>query len=743
MKRPSGHSYLDRVRPIIDHAGVFLGYLLISLVLTWPLVLHWQTAVVGGIQPGTVPPDYNPRFLYGGFEDASQNVWNVWWTGWALEHGQNPYWSSMLYYPQGVQMYLQTLNLPSTLAVQPVHALVGPVAAYNVSVLLACALTGYGTFLLVRAFVPGMAIPFLCGALLMAGPFHLMKIQTNQLNLVSMQWLPLFFLALVWLDRQAEHRDDPVHHASYRPQTIAAIARHPTFAVLFAVAMFSLAALTDWYWGLICAIYALLWMGLRLVTTPTYAVLVRRYMWFGAGVLVCLAPVFLGIARVDAADIPAMGNLSTWQGYVAGYSADALGLFFPSVFHPLGGEWARHLLANVSPGYAPDGWYVAAGWVLLACAAWGIWVSWRTHWRLLIIAAVAWVLSLGPSLRVAGVDTGMPLPYAIIQHVPLLGMARRPSHFAAIVFVLAAVFAGIGLHQLRVTLPPRRWAMLLIGVSILAVIELWPPRRDLFHFEQADLFGRIATQPGALADLPMEWMETSRSLRHQMLHQQPIMAGYVARRPVYYTRRYMPHLNWISSMRVEPDIVPLTHDDLAAMQCAYPVRHLLVNKQVTPPERLPELAAVVTALSDGPLPPAFEDERYLWYDVPLYPDHCQPFVYLGAGWHEREYNQTNQWRWARDASDIWLVNPFDQPVTVTLRLNMEAFAAPRPVELWDGEHMLGRWTVARERQFYRVLVRLLPGDTRLQLRTQMAYDAATERDLSVSVREVALEVDYD
>jgi hypothetical protein len=30
-----------------------------------------------------------------------------------------------------------------------------------------------------------------------------MKIQSNQLNLVSMQWIPLFMLALIWLNQSA------------------------------------------------------------------------------------------------------------------------------------------------------------------------------------------------------------------------------------------------------------------------------------------------------------------------------------------------------------------------------------------------------------------------------------------------------------------------------------------------------------------------------------------------------------
>lgn len=736
--------YHDANRPWLQtHLLALLIYLLLSVVLTWPLVVHWNTAVVGGlVAREAASPDYNPRFEYGGFEDAAQNVWNVWWTGRAVEHQQNPFWSPMLYYPQGVQMYLQTLNLPSTLAAQPINYLAGPIAAYNLSVLLACTLTAYGAFLLVRAFVPGTAIPLLCGALFTASPFHMMKIQSNQLNLISMQWLPLYVLALLWLDRVADAQtrrradtDTRIHEGLLH----RCIAASPHRFIGFAVIMFVLAALTDWYWALICAIYTAIWWTISLARSPQRGQLLRRYVAFGVGVLVCLTPVFIGIARMPDDAWPASASFSAWRGYIQGYSADALGMFFPSAFHPLWGANARALLEPVSAGYAPDGWYIAAGWVLLSCAGLGVWWSWREHWRLLVIGAIAWVLSLGPSLRLANIETGLPLPYALLQDVPFLGMARRPSHVAVICIVLAAVFAGIGLQRLSRRWTTRQRAMLVLVVGALAVVELWPPQRRIFTFEQPPVYQRLREAPGVVADLPLEWTETSRSLRNQLVHTQPIMGGYVARRPEYYTRRYIPTLNWITSMQHGPDIVPLTPAALAAMQCYYPVRHVVLRRDLTPAADQQELAAALAAINAGPLQPAFEDYRYVWYELPLFADKCQPFVFLGSGWHAREYNATRQWRWASGSNQIWLVNPFETAIAATVKLDMEAYDTARPVEIWNDTHVLGRWNVARARRPYVFVVRLPPGVSQLELRAPALFDDQTRRHLSVSVSEVAIQ----
>ena len=63
--------------------------------------------------------------------DGWQNVWSLWWVQHALSHGENPFFTSMLFYPVGVSLYLQTLNITNGLLTLPVQLLAGPIAAYN------------------------------------------------------------------------------------------------------------------------------------------------------------------------------------------------------------------------------------------------------------------------------------------------------------------------------------------------------------------------------------------------------------------------------------------------------------------------------------------------------------------------------------------------------------------------------------------------------------------------------------
>src|SRR5687768_1234026 len=73
------------------HLLVLAGYTLLSLVLTYPLVTTLGTEVIGG-------------------GDVWQHIWNLWWVKEALVEGPtNPYFTDLLYYPDGVGLYFHTL----------------------------------------------------------------------------------------------------------------------------------------------------------------------------------------------------------------------------------------------------------------------------------------------------------------------------------------------------------------------------------------------------------------------------------------------------------------------------------------------------------------------------------------------------------------------------------------------------------------------------------------------------------
>lgn len=674
-----------------------------AVVLTWPMVTGFSTAV--GSARAVL------GYLYSSPEDAIQHTWNVWWVHQALTTGQNPYWTDMLFYPDGVQMYVQILGLLNVLLTMPVTHLFGPVAGFNTGILIAMAASGYAGFLLARLFTPRLSIALICGLLLTASPFHMLKMQIHQHNLISMHWLTLYLIALIYLERAPSW------------QTIAAT------IVTALLALFS-----DWYWFLIALICTPAWAAAALARSTQPARLLRAFLSIAAGISLGLLPMLTGIAlSADRLpDVASRGPL--WFDYIKGFSADALGLFGPNLLHPIWGERLWSLARPAQARYAIDGWYVAAGWVLLACAAIGLPELWRRQRPLVVMGAAAWIFSLGPELRVAGYQTGIPMPYALIQNLPLLQIARRPALFTAVVLLVAVAAAALGIQRLVERAPASRRSLVIGGVALLAAIDLAPPstaQRQLMPLEPPALMREIAARPGAVADLPFTWTEDGRSLLNQIGHGQPIIGGYLARMPSYPSLNQVPLLGNIARMRNSQDIVPLDTDALRAMQCAYPLRHVLLYLPEVRPEQQEAIADITATLAGAPVTPTQAGD-YLWYELPLVAPPCAPFASLGKGWDKLEHNAENSWRWMADQSIVTLVNPGREALRVRLDMRLTAFEEPRQIDLLVEDTPYFSWAVAaNQTRSYTVMLTLKPGANELRLRAPASPDPTSPRMLSI------------
>jgi hypothetical protein len=532
---------VSRVRAVAIDLLTLACYLALALLVTWPLALRFNVEMFGGITGAS------GRFRFAGDEEAGLHLWHLWWVSEALLHGRNPFWTDLLFYPDGVQLYVQTLSAPNAVIALPVYLLAGPVAAFNTVVLLGFALTGFGVYLLARQYARGWWGSLLCGALVTLGPFHLGQLQNSHNNLFSMQWIPLYIHALTLLDE-----------------------RGGRWRIGYAAGMATLVVLSDWYWASVCGVLTIVWVIARLALVRERWALARRYALFAASASLALSPFWAGmIASRTFLSVGHGARDVIWEAYVRYSSADLFGLFFPNVYHPLWGVQVERMLRPIAEPFAPSVWYVAAGWTLTALALIGVWLSWRRAFHLLFVGVCLWVLALGPTLWIFGRDSGIPMPYALLDRLPLFGAARKPALFAAPVLVILSVLAALGLEALRQRLPSAWRVAPVVVAALLGTFELWlPPGRVFLPLERPAVYEQIAARPGAVADLPLDVLETSRTLRNQMVHGQPIVGGFIARRPAYPSFD-IPLIRAIGTMRELPDddVVPLRQSDLMAMQC--------------------------------------------------------------------------------------------------------------------------------------------------------------------------------
>lgn len=113
-------------------------YGIVSLVTTWPLVLHFTTAIPRGTErEGTVP-------LF--------DLWALWWVADRAAHGFTNYWNAPIFYPnQGVTTYSEPLPFLGVLAA-PLWWIDTPLPViYNVVFLTILILNGVFAYRLARA----------------------------------------------------------------------------------------------------------------------------------------------------------------------------------------------------------------------------------------------------------------------------------------------------------------------------------------------------------------------------------------------------------------------------------------------------------------------------------------------------------------------------------------------------------------------------------------------------------------
>jgi hypothetical protein len=677
------------------HISVLVLYLIIGCVLTYPLISEFGTAVYGGPIARA---------------DAWQNVWAGWWSSYALTNGLNPFYTPMLYAPQGTSLVLQTLNLPNGLMSFPVQLLFGPVAGYNFAVLLGFMLSGYTAFLLVHRISQDWLASAVAGAVFTALPFHVAKFYDGQLEHVSLQWLPLYALALLLVMEQITWK-----------------------RVLLWFLALALVSYTSWYYTFFCVAYtgvSLIWLawGERRLKDAIIVGLI-----YSAITVIVVLPALWTVLQSNDAMRPA----AHWIEQARESSADLVEFFLPSALHPWWGEPIQRL----QEGYHPNntGWLIAPGYAALIVALYGAIREWRSARLWILLLASMSILALGGSLKVAGYDTGIPLPYRLFEVVPGANLGRRPSHFAALAYIPLVVLIGLALRDWRQKLPAK-YPLLVVIFAIVAAIEYTPRPKERTALDVSPTYESLYGEDGTIFDVPANAAgldDLSDTLKHQMVHYRPIMGGYVSRRPDYWLN-LAPGIRQLWRLRCAED--PISDPTPQALNAFnyYGVRTIVLD---TTNLSVSKADCGTQLLTDwGLVARPSTDPSVIAYDVPL--QEASSFTYLSEGWHLPDSTK-DLWRWMGARGNLIVVNATDHATTMMLQFTLESYRIPRTVQVISNEQILGEFTVTPgQARVYRLPIESKPGDQLLSLHTDAEPDPApdAERLISIAISQVELTV---
>ncbi len=524
----------SRHAPIKSYAGILSLSLLITLLMTYPLVAHPGSIILG-------PPGDNFEYLY-----------KMWWFKDALlAKGIAPFFIPGVFAPFGYPLALSETTLSNMLIGFPLTILFGEVLSYNAVMVASFVLSAFTGYLLGYAISRRRVAGLVTGLVFAFAPYRFAHLGAGHLPLMGTQWIPLTFFYLERMMRRKRLRD-------------------AAMGGLF----LGLTGLSSWYYAYMMGLFVLAYFVLRgrLWRKRTFAV-----QWAtGLGLLIAVAGIVL---------LPALGPLLQTTGrqavpyslrYVDQWSASPLDFVVPNIMHPLWGS----VVAGLYPQNVFEN-VLFVGWIPLALA----WIGWRRRnaaarvfgW----LAMGAFVLALGTTLHVGrnpvhlavpvnvqfaferGVswlsttlalnpvprwDMGVqgaiviPMPTLLLYlFMPFFSAMRVWTRFGLFVLLGVAVLSGVGAAYL-VGRWRNRFVVALLCAGIIVEFAPMPYALGYARVQPQPVDVWLAKQPGQglVIQFPLDRTWFGYPLYEARWHGKPVAYGYGTFVPADYQAAAAP-----------------------------------------------------------------------------------------------------------------------------------------------------------------------------------------------------------
>ncbi|MDA8315498.1 MAG: hypothetical protein M0010_10050 [Actinomycetota bacterium] len=369
--------------------------------------------------------------------DQAQEVWFLRWPLYAVSHGLNPFFSTWMNYPKGINLAVNTSSPLLGLASAPLQLTIGTVATYDVLLVVAFAASALAMCLALRRWVRSWVAAF-CGGLLFGFSPYMIGQGSGHLFLVAMFIPPI---VLVLLDEIVVAQ----RHGAVRDGLLLGVLLVLEYYISPEVlAMTAVVA--------VCGVVLYAIANRHTVRDRATHVVVAACCCAVVGAAALAYPVWMSVHGPQHVVGPPH-PLSV----VSGFHGDLLGPVLPTSNQLLGFGLRAHGDELVGGVVDENGMYL--GLPLAVVLVWFAWVYRRRGALAFFVAmaAIAGLLALGPRLVVDTRATGIPLPAAALEHLPFLEDILD-VRFSLFLQLCAAVALGIGLDEMCAAAKRRRGA---------------------------------------------------------------------------------------------------------------------------------------------------------------------------------------------------------------------------------------------------------------------------------------------
>lgn len=555
------------------------GYLVVSVLFCWPLPRQFSTGLLGSPSG-----------------DLAEYIWNIWvFRHELLSHHSSPFFTSeVLSLTPPAALTLQNYTAFADVLALPLLPWLGTVATFNLVSVLAPVASAYGLFVYAKARTGDPWAAWIAGAAF-GFSSYMMARQTAHISLVLAAPLPIFGLLLYRIAQRPSYSlavlsglvvawafvCDPYYAVyclfillfmvgyssislDFRPLesrsrwwiTLIDLGLTAVAGIVVAIAVsgggtFSVSGVrvsaTQLYTPML-VLSVLAVMRWAAVTKPRFSrppinLTVMRFAAAGAlAIVIALAPALIALASPVGSPLSA-SPWPLWRSSAPGL--DVIAYLLPNPLHPWApASWLEWLQRQPNGGVENA---ASLSWVALLTVAVAAWrTGSRPHGGWLAFTILFAVLALGPFVWIAGMNTHLPTPWALIRYLPLIGAARMPTRIAVLATLGLSMLLAMSIQRLRQG--SARPNLLAGAIALLLLFELWPAPRLVADGRIPQIFQIIADDPRVVRvlDLPFGLRDglSSRgdhsaiAQYHQTAHGKPIVGGYLSRLPPGEIGRY-------------------------------------------------------------------------------------------------------------------------------------------------------------------------------------------------------------
>ncbi len=389
----------------------------------------------------------------------------------------------------------------------------------------------------------------------------------------------------------------------------------------------------------------------------------------------------------------------------------------------------------LAPGEGNPG-YLTYGIALL-----GLIGSWRNggyerqmgiFWTIAI--GIFYLMALGPEVMVGDKSTGVPMPYSLLQYLPVFSIGRDPGRFQTIAMLGIGLLTAFGLRFIfdRVRSLTRRQARfalfstyngvitaLLVGAFLVPTLYGFMAATGEVKIDQPDwpnFYKQIANDEEVYSILELPpFTEKGRGENHymmyQVLHNKPRFSGRWARdhkltNPNNFVKNasFFRHF-WLldfSQERIDynfPERDFLKRTDYRTQ--GVPIlnytstRYIILYKEAISPDIMPRYTSLMKQVFGESVSPYYEDGLMTVYKVPDAQPAADPITLdVGEGWFASEVrgdgvvfrladivNIEPTLKTDLRPAELYTMNLTKQPIRAKLSFMVSTFKEPRTLDL--------------------------------------------------------------